>query len=88
MLNLSEYRARPATLADHLKWACLIAPGIILNKDGSLQRTCFYRGPEFVSSTPEERAAVTARMHNPLPRVGAGWALHIAADRRPSVPYP
>ena len=55
MLNLSEYRARPATLADHLKWACLIAPGIILNKDGSLQRTCFYRGPDLESSTPEER---------------------------------
>jgi len=88
MLNLSEYRARPASLADHLKWACLIAPGIILNKDGSLQRTLRYRGPDLESSTPEERAAVTARMNNLLRRFGSGWALHIEADRRPSVTYP
>ena len=88
MLNLREYRARPASLADHLKWACLIAPGIVLNKDGSLQRTIRYRGPDLESATHEERVAVTARMNNLLRRFGSGWALHIEADRRPSVTYP
>ena len=88
MLNLREYRARPASLADHLKWACLIAPGIVLNKDGSLQRTIAYRGPDLESSTAEELVAVTARMNNLLRRFGSGWALHIEADRRPSVTYP
>lgn len=88
MLNLREYRARPASLADHLKWACLIAPGIVLNKDGSLQRTIAYRGPDLESSTAEERVAITARMNNLLRRFGSGWALHIEADRRPSVTYP
>ncbi|MEZ6002048.1 conjugal transfer protein TrbE [Hyphomonas sp.] len=88
MLNLREYRARPACLADHLKWACLIAPGIVLNKDGSLQRTIAYRGPDLESSTAEELVAVTARMNNLLRRFGSGWALHIEADRKPSVTYP
>ena len=88
MLNLREYRARPASLADHLKWTCLIAPGIVLNKDGSLQRTIAYRGPDLESSTAEELVAVTARMNNLLRRFGSGWALHIEADRRPSVTYP
>jgi type IV secretion system protein VirB4 len=88
MLNLREYRARPASLDDHLKWACLIAPGIVLNKDGSLQRTIAYRGPDFESSTAEELVAVTARMNNLLRRFGSGWALHIEADRRSSVTYP
>ena len=88
MLNLREYRARPASLADHLKWACLIAPGIVLNKDGSLQRTIAYRGPDLESSTAEELVAVTARMNNLLRRFGSGWALHIEADRRQSVTYP
>ena len=88
MLNLREYRARPASLADHLKWACLIAPGIVLNKDGSLQRTIAYRGPDLESSTAEELVAITARMNNLLRRFGSGWALHIEADRRPSVTYP
>ena len=30
MLNLSEYRKRPALLADWLPWAGLVAPGIVL----------------------------------------------------------
>ncbi len=32
MLNLAEYRQRPALLADWLPWAGLIAPGVVLNK--------------------------------------------------------
>jgi type IV secretory pathway VirB4 component len=35
MLNLAEYRKRPALLADWLPWAGLVAPGVVLNKDGS-----------------------------------------------------
>ena len=35
MLNLAEYRQRPALLADWLPWAGLIAPGVILNKTPS-----------------------------------------------------
>ena len=37
MLNLREYAARPKLLADYLPWAVLVAPGVILNKDGSFQ---------------------------------------------------
>ena len=44
MLNLAEYRQRPALLADWLPWAGLIAPGVVLNKDGSFQRTARFRG--------------------------------------------
>ncbi|MEH6490279.1 conjugal transfer protein TrbE [Hyphomonas oceanitis] len=88
MLNLREYRARPARLADHLKWAALIAPGIILNKDGSLQRTIAYRGPDLESATPEELVSISARMNNLLARFGSGWALWFEADRRASTTYP
>jgi hypothetical protein len=35
MMNLVEYRNRTAYLADYLPWAALIAPGVVLNKDGS-----------------------------------------------------
>ncbi len=37
MLNLAEYRNRPAGLADFLPWAALVEKGVILNKDGSFQ---------------------------------------------------
>ncbi len=36
MLNLAEYADRPRLLADYLPWACLVAPGVILNKDGNV----------------------------------------------------
>jgi hypothetical protein len=39
MLNLREYRRTADRLADHLPWAALVAPGVVLNKDGSFQRT-------------------------------------------------
>lgn len=88
MLNLAEYRKRPASLADYLPWACLIAPGIILNKDGSLQRTIGYRGPDLESSTANELIAITARINNMLRRFGSGWALYFEATRRSSTSYP
>src|SRR3546814_2192360 len=37
MLNLKEYRSGADRLADHLPWAALIAPGVVLNKDGSFR---------------------------------------------------
>ncbi|MGH9099153.1 MAG: conjugal transfer protein, partial [Acidimicrobiales bacterium] len=43
MLNLAEYRKRPASLADFLPWAALVAPGVVLNKDGSFLRCARFR---------------------------------------------
>ena len=88
MLNLREYQARPKRLADYLPWAALIAPGIVLNKDGSFQRTIRYRGPDLESAGPEELVSVAARVNNVLKRFGSGWALHFEADRRASSTYP
>jgi len=39
MMNLAEYRSRASCLADFLPWVALVAPGVVLNKDGSFQRT-------------------------------------------------
>ena len=87
MLNLSEYRNKPAQLADYLPWAALIAPGVILNKDGSFQRTLRFRGPDLDSSTPSELIATCARVNNALRRFGSGWALHFEATRREARSY-
>src|SRR3546814_14231993 len=57
MLNLREYRNTADRLADHLPWAALIAPGVVLNKDGSFQRTLRFRGPDLESATEAELVA-------------------------------
>ena len=88
MLNLAEYRQRPALLADWLPWAGLIAPGVVLNKDGSFQRTARFRGPDLDSATQGELIAASARLNNALRRLGSGWALFIEAERRPAADYP
>jgi type IV secretion system protein VirB4 len=88
MMNLAEYRKRPALLADWLPWAGLIAPGVVLNKDGSFQRTARFRGPDLDSATQGELIATSARLNNALRRLGSGWALFIEAERRTAADYP
>lgn len=88
MLNLLEYRGRPKRLSDYLNWAAIVAPGVVLNKDGSLQRTCRYRGPDLESATAEQLVAYIARVNNALRRFGSGWALFFEAERRSSTEYP
>ncbi|WP_425645368.1 conjugal transfer protein TrbE [Agrobacterium leguminum] len=88
MLNLSEYRKKNAGLADFLPWAALIAPGIVLNKDGSFQRTARFRGPDLDSATPSELVGTTARLNGALRRLGSGWAIFVEAQRNPATEYP
>jgi len=88
MMNLAEYRRRSQSLADFLPWAALVREGVILNKDGSFQRTARFRGPDLDSATPAELVAITARLNNALRRLGSGWAIFIEAQRHPANRYP
>ena len=88
MLNLAEYRDRSDRLADHLPWAALVAPGVVLNKDGSFQRTLRFRGPDLESATEAELVAACARANNVLRRFGSGWALFFEAERIEALGYP
>jgi type IV secretion system protein VirB4 len=87
-MYLSEYRDRPALLADWLPWAGLVALGVVLNKDGSFQRTARFRGPDLDSATESELVATAARLNNALRRLESGWALFIEAERREAADYP
>ena len=88
MMNLAEYRNRTAALADYLPWAALVAPGVVLNKDGSFQRTARFRGPDLDSATPAELIGTTARLNSALRRLGSGWAIFVEAQRSAATAYP
>ena len=88
MMNLAEYRRKSHSLADFLPWAALVETGIVLNKDGSFQRTARFRGPDLDSATPTELVAITGRLNNALRRLGSGWAIFIEAQRTPANRYP
>ncbi len=87
MLSLRAYRQPHAQLADYLPWAGLVAPGVVLNKDGSFQRTARFRGPDLESATSAELISTTARLNNAFKRLGSGWALFVEADRAPATAY-
>ncbi len=88
MLFLNEYRSRSSRLSDHLPWALLIAPGVVLNKDGAFQQSLEFRGPDLASATPAGLMAVRAQLNNALRRLGSRWCLHVEAVRAPSQSYP
>src|ERR1700748_852437 len=88
MLYLTEYRPKAARLFDHLPWAVLIGPGLILNKDGGFQKTLAFRGPDLASSTDAGLVAARAQLNNALRRLGSRWCVHIEALRAGSQDYP
>jgi type IV secretion system protein VirB4 len=87
-MNLAEYRNRNSRLADFLPWVALVGAGIVLNKDGSFQRTVQFRGPDLDSAVPAELVAVAGRLNNAFRRLGSGWAIFVEAQRHPSHRYP
>jgi type IV secretion system protein TrbE len=88
MISFAPYKHVPNRLEDFLPWAMLVAPGVILNKDGSFQATARFRGPDVRSSTPDELVSFTARANNVFRRLGRGWAAYVEADRREISTYP
>jgi type IV secretion/conjugal transfer VirB4 family ATPase len=88
MMNLREYRRSTTQLADFLPWAALVDEGIVLNKDGSFQRTAKFRGPDLDSAVFAELVGVTRRLNNALRRLGSGWAVFVEAQRHPASKYP
>ena len=88
MLNLAEYRRNATRLADFLPWAALVGEGIVLNKDGSFQRTARFRGPDLDSAVQAELVAFAGRLNNAFRRLGSGWAIFVEAQRNPVGAYP
>lgn len=88
MRRIPNYRTEPTDIGDLLPWAWLIAPGVVLNRNGSFMTTFRYRGPDLDSATQYELVAMNARMNNILRRLGDGWFFFVDAHRVPSTAYP
>ena len=88
MMNLAEYRRSASRLADYLPWVALVAEGVVLNKDGSFQRTARFRGPDLDSAVAAELVAVAGRINNAFRRLGSGWSIFVEAQRHEAATYP
>src|SRR5579862_4440086 len=88
MFSIREYRQPTHRLPDLLPWAALVDQGVILHKDGLLQKTLTFRGPDLASSSESELVSAIARLNNALRRFGSGWSLFVEAQRRTADEYP
>ncbi|ERL03194.1 TraG/VirB4 family ATPase [Mitsuokella sp. oral taxon 131] len=60
---------------------------VCINKDGSLQATWRYRGPDLDSSVEEELAVMTDRLQGAVAAMKTNYVLYFEAQRTPSTAY-
>lgn len=87
-MDLREYKINRNMTSSYVPWFALVAPGVILNDDGSFQKTYRYRGRDLDSSTDFELMNIQAAVNNILKRFGAGYAIYVEAQREKASDYP
>jgi type IV secretion system protein VirB4 len=88
MVALRQFRHAAPSFSDLLPYAGLVAPGVILLKDGSLMAGWYFAGPDSESSTDTERNEVSRLINTVLSRLGSGWMIQVEAVRVPARAYP
>jgi type IV secretion system protein VirB4 len=86
-MQVTEHRTHARGLADLLLYHALVDVGILLQQDGSLLAAWSYRGPDTMSASDAEMAALSARLNSVL-RLGSGWMVQCDAIRSQAPGYP
>lgn len=84
---LKEYSEEKGKLSSYVPWICLIDKGVVLNKNGTLQKTLKYRGYDLDSSTVYELKNINAKLNDVIKRLGQGWSLNVEARREKCTDY-
>jgi len=87
LYGFKKFLRKKSQLMDDRPYGRLIDPGIVVNKDGSMQVTFRYRGPDLDSATMEELGSITQRLNHAMLRMGSGWVVYAEAQRSPSTAY-
>ena len=90
MYRLDRFRLKHEPLKYTLPWARIIegSPTIVLNKDGSMQTTFSYRGPDLDSAIKEQLSIITQKLNAAFMAMDTGWVLYFESQRVPSTDYP
>ncbi len=86
MLALKKDRSK--SLSDLLNWCIFVAPGVIMNKDGSFMVGWRYVGPDLDSATASELMALVNAVNTAFTFLETGWILNVDAIRHISPGYP
>jgi type IV secretion system protein TrbE len=88
MLNFAEHKKVHNKLSDKLVWFGIVAPGVILNKNGSLQKTCEIMGHDLGTSSVAMIDANCSKLNHIFKQIGSGWALYFDVVRSKTTAYP
>lgn len=83
---INEFKER-AKLSDEIDWLVLKENGIVLNKNGSYQKTFKYRGFDLISYTEEQIKNLVERSNNLMKRIEENWTIHIEVRRKKAKKY-
>lgn len=84
---LKEFNEPKDRLAYWLPWYFLGDDGVMVNKDGSLQTTFAFRGPDLASATSLELKNLSAQINSAIMRLGTGWCFYSDVVRHISDTY-
>src|SRR5436305_7681784 len=85
---IQEFSRRAQSVQDLMLWAALVAPGVVLNKDGSLTTGWTFQGPDLNSATADELQSLTQQTNRVLMGLDESWILHCDVLRSPASPQP
>jgi type IV secretion system protein VirB4 len=85
---IREFSRRAQSVQDLMLWATLVAPGVVLNKDGSLTTGWTYQGPDLNSATAEELKTLSEQANRVLLGLDESWILHCDVLRSPAPAQP
>lgn len=89
MFRMDRFRNKKERLQMTIPWARIVGnPAIVLNKDGSIQTTFRYRGPDLDSAIKEQLAIITQKLNAAVMSMDTGWVLYFESQRIPSTAYP
>ncbi len=85
--SLKEYEEENNKLSSAVPWETLIEKGIVINKNGTIQKTFRFRGYDLDNSTPEELEAFTSRLNKIIMSLDSGWSIFTEVKRIKSDEY-
>ena len=83
MNSLKQFRRTDKGLPDYLNWSHIVAPGILLCKDGSLLVGRYFKGQNLAYRQDIDWHTVSDRVNRALGKLGGGWALWVDNVRLP-----
>ena len=84
---IREYKKLKDRLSYYVPWVLLVDEGVILNKNGTLEKTFRYRGRDLDNATDEELEYIVVKINNVIKRFDNGWSIFVEARRKCSDSY-